>query len=131
MNTPLARFALHTIAAIALVFGLLSIFSGGRVLFGQPAAQEAAGNYMPFVVWFNFLAGFAYVAAASGLARRQPWAVRLSLGIAVATALVFLVFGVLALTGTPFEMRTVAAMTLRTLLWTGIAWLSSRQIYAH
>ncbi len=27
------------------------------------AARVAAGNFVPFVVWFNFLAGFVYVAA--------------------------------------------------------------------
>ena len=115
------------VAAVALVFGLATIVSGGRVLFGDEAARSAAGNYLPFVVWFNFLAGFAYVAAAAGLATRQAWAARLALFIAVATAVTFLVFGLFILTGTPFEMRTVAAMTLRTALWAGIAWFTCRR----
>jgi hypothetical protein len=49
------------------VFGALTIASGGRVLFVSEAARVATGNYVPFVVWFNFLAGFAYVAAGVGL----------------------------------------------------------------
>lgn len=126
MNQTYTRFALYVIAAIALIFGLTTIVSGGQVLFGGAAARAAAGNYMSFVVWFNFLAGFAYVAAAAGLATRQAWAARLALIIAVATALVFLVFGMFALTGTPFESRTVGAMALRTTLWAGIAWFARR-----
>lgn len=128
MNNKLSRLVLPGIAAVAFLFGLTSIFSGGQVLFGDQSVRVAAGNYMPFVVWFNFLAGFAYVAAAAGLARGRPWAASLSFGIAAATALAFVYFGLFVLIGAPFEMRTVGAMTLRTALWAGIAWFSSRQI---
>ncbi|MDP1605693.1 MAG: hypothetical protein Q8L93_03465 [Rhodocyclaceae bacterium] len=124
MNDKLSRFGLYAVAAIALVFGLATIVSGGKVLFGGEAARAAAGNYVPFVVWFNFLAGFAYVAAATGLATGQAWAAHLALAIAVATALVFLVFGLFVLGGAPFESRTIGAMTLRTALWAGIAWFA-------
>ncbi len=128
MNEQFSRFALYAIAAVALAFGLATIVSGGQILFGDQAAREAAGNYLPFVVWFNFLAGFAYVAAAVGLARGRPWATRLSLLIASATALAFLFFGLFVLIGVPFEIRTVGAMTLRTALWAGIAWFACRQV---
>lgn len=131
MNDTLSRYALYTIAGIALAFGLLTIVSGGQVLFGSEAAREAAGHYLPFVVWFNFLAGFAYVAAALGLATRQAWAAHLALVIAVATALVFFYFGLFILTGAQFEMRTVGAMSLRTALWAGIAWFARRRIGLH
>lgn len=124
----LSRFVLPGIAAVALVFGLATIISGGQILFGDEAAREAAGNVMPFVVGFNFLAGFAYVAAAAGLARGRPWAASLSFGIAAATAVTFFYFGLFVLTGTPFEMRTVGAMILRTALWAGIAWFACRQV---
>ncbi len=127
MNAKVSRFALMGTAVFALVFGLLTIYSGGQVIFGGTAAREAAGNYLPFVVWFNFIAGFVYVAASIGLLTAQRWAPRLALIIAAATILVFLAFGVLALTGSPFEMRTVGAMTLRTAVWVGVAWLACRQ----
>lgn len=116
------------VAAVAMVFGLATIASGGQVLFGDEAARRAAGNYLPFVVWFNFLAGFAYVAAAAGLAAQKAWAARLALIIAAATAAAFIVFGLLVLAGSPFEMRTVAAMTQRTALWAGIAWFVRKRI---
>jgi hypothetical protein len=113
---------------VAAGFGLLTIKEGGTILFGdQEAARDAAGNYMPSVVWFNFLAGFAYLAAAVGLARQRVWAARLALGIAATTGMMFVYFGLLALSGIPYELRTVAAMTLRTTLWAGIAWVASRQ----
>jgi len=52
-------------AAVATVFGLLTIVSGGRALFGG----VDMGAAVPFVLWFNFLAGFAYVLAGIGLWR--------------------------------------------------------------
>ena len=114
-------------ALVALAFGALTVFSGGRVLFGSEAARAAAGNYVPFVLLFNFLAGFAYVAAGVGLWRGRRWAVWLALGIAATTALVFAAFGVHIALGGAFEPRTVAAMTLRTAFWVAIAVAAQRR----
>ena len=116
------RLALRVAAAVAVLFGAATVASGGNVLFGTGAA--AAGAYVPFVVWFNFLAGFAYVAAGIGLWLHRRWAARLALAIAVLTAAVFAAFGWHVAVGGAFEARTVAAMTLRTLVWAGIAALA-------
>lgn len=112
-------------ALIAAVFGAATIFSGGRVLFGEGAA--GAGDYLPYIVWFNFLAGFAYVAAGIGLWLRQPWAAGMSLALALLTALSFAALGGHIAAGAAYEMRTVAATALRTGLWmaiAGLAWAS-------
>ena len=58
------------------------------------SARAAAGDYVPFVLWFNFLAGFAYIVAGAGLFLWRQWAVKLSLFIALATLLVFAAFGI-------------------------------------
>lgn len=113
-------------ALVAIAFGLLTIKAGGAILFGNDAARAAAGNYVPFVVWFNFLAGFAYVIAGGGLWARQRWAVWLSFLIAGATATAFAAFGAHVLSGGAYELRTVIAMTLRTLVWIAIAWVAYR-----
>ena len=115
------------VAVIALVFGLLTVKSAGGVLFFL-GPRILAGDYVPFVVWFNFLAGFAYVAAAVGLWRWERWAARLAAAIAILTLLVFAAFGLHVLTGGAFEMRTVGAMTLRLVLWTAIAIASCRRL---
>jgi len=109
------------VAVFAGVFGILSLISGGRVLFIDGAGREAAGDYVPFVVWFNFLAGPAYMAAAAGLALWRPWLTPLAFAIAVLTIAVFIAFGVHILTGGAYEARTVGALALRSLVWLGIA----------
>jgi len=54
--------ALKIAAGVAILFGLLSILSSGRALFGNEAARAAVEDAAPFVLWVNFIAGFAYVA---------------------------------------------------------------------
>lgn len=119
---------LWALSLVAVAFGLLTIKEGGTVLFGDQAAREAAGNYVPFVLWFNFLAGFAYVAAGVGLWLRQRWAAWLAIAIAAATAVTFVAFGLHVLTGGAFEPRTVVAMSLRTLIWVVIAVVAGRRL---
>jgi uncharacterized membrane protein (DUF2068 family) len=115
-------------AAVAVAFGLLTLREGGTVLFGSEAARLAAGAYVPFVLWFNFLAGFVYVIAGAGLWARRRWAVWLALSVAVGTAAVFAAFGIHMLLGGAFEMRTVAAMALRTTVWAVLYEYSSRRL---
>lgn len=114
------------VAIVAGLFGALTIFSGGMALFGPTAAQRAVGNAVPFVLIFNFMAGFAYVAAAVALWVRHPLARPLALAIGLATLAVFAAFGLAVLRGTPFEMRTVGAMILRAGFWLTIGLLLTR-----
>jgi len=128
MNASRADIRLKSVAVLAVLFGLLTVFSGGRTLFGGDAERLAAGAVVPFVLWFNFSAGFAYVACGLGLWGRRRWSVPLAVVIAVATAAVFAAFGVHAMGGGAYETRTVGAMALRTMLWAGIAWTAYRTI---
>ena len=122
---------MRVVSLIAIGFGLMTIWEGGAVLFVDGAARQAAGHYVPFVLWFNFLAGFAYIVAGVGLWMRRRWAARLAIVITVATALVFLAFGVHVALGGAWEQRTVVAMTLRTLVWAGIAAIAWRRSAAN
>lgn len=107
-------------ALFAILFGTLTIISGGSTLFNAEA-QQLAGNYVGFVLWFNFLAGFAYVIAGVGLWTLQRWSMWLSFSIAAATLIVFAAFGLHILSGGSYEMRTVAALSLRTIVWLTIS----------
>lgn len=121
------RWDLTIAAVIAVLFGLLTILSGGRALFGGAEARAAVGDAVPFVLWFNFLAGFAYVAAGVGLLLRWPWAARLSIAILIATILVMVAFGIHVLSNGAYEMRTVWAMGLRTIVWGVISGVAVRK----
>jgi hypothetical protein len=116
------------ITVIAVVFGLFTIKSGGSVIFVDGIAREDAGNYVPFVLWFNFLAGFVYLLAGAGLFMKKQWAAWASIFIVVATIVVFLLFGLHILNEGAYETRTVVAMSLRTVVWVLIAMVAYRNI---
>ncbi len=117
------------ISLFAVGFGLLTIKVGGTILLGDKAAVEAAGDYVPFVLWFNFVAGFVYVIAGAGLWMKQRWAAWLAITIAVATTLTFAAFGVHVYSEGVYEQRTVFAMGLRILIWVVIAVIAWRERY--
>ena len=109
------------LALVAIVFGIVTIIVGGKTLFGGTKVRIAAGNIVPFVLWFNFVAGFAYVIAGLGLFWWKRWAAQLSAAIAVATMDVFIAFGIHIFLGGMFEGRTVGAMIFRSAVWIAIA----------
>jgi len=115
------------LSLFAIGFGLLTLQEGGSVLFFDGEARQAAGHYVPFVLWFNFLAGFIYIVAGIGFLIGQRWACWIAITIAVATAFVFLAFAVHIFLGGAWEQRTAIAMTVRTFVWTAIAVLAWRR----
>lgn len=117
---------LRFLATMAIVFGVLTVFSGGRALFGGAEARAAVGNAVDFVLWFNFFAGFAYVLSGFGLWRRRRWAARAASLLALVTALVAGAFAVHVAGGGAYETRTVGALALRLLFWGVVAVVALR-----
>lgn len=113
----------HRIAGAAgIVFGLLTVASGARALFGG----ADMGTVVPFVLWFNFCAGFAYIVGGFLLLTSHRRALPVALAILIATVGVFVAFGARVLSGDAYEMRTLGAMTLRTVFWCGMVWAATR-----
>ena len=88
---------------------------GGDFIDSQ--ARQAAGAYVPFVVWFNFLAGFTYIIGGIGLFMRAEWSAWLAFAIAASTLVVFGLFLFHIYGGGAYETRTVAAMSIRSVTW--------------
>jgi hypothetical protein len=122
MNDRIRNRTVRIAAAVALIFGMLTILSGGRALFGD----ADMGAVVPFVLWFNFLAGFAYVVAGLGLWSGRRWSWLLSLAIFAATSIVAAAFMVHVMQGGAYEPRTVGALTVRLLTWAAIAAVAFR-----
>ena len=95
-------------------------------MFGSLESRADFGNIVPFVLWFNFLAGFVYIVAGAGLLLRRRWAVYTSLFVAVSTILVFVAFAVHVIGGGAFERRTIGALAIRSLFWVGVTIVSIR-----
>lgn len=118
---PHRTISIWGFAILAAVFGFMTIKSGGEVLFVGGEGHEAAGHYVPFVLWFNFIAGFVYIVAGIGVWLMRPWSAWLSLLLAAATFVIFAAFGLHILNGGEYEMRTVVVLSLRSAVWVMIA----------
>jgi hypothetical protein len=121
-----AKRTVNWMAVAAIVFGGVTVLTGGRALFGSLESRADFGNTVPFVLWFNFLVGFVYIVAGAGLLLCRRWAVYTSLFVAVSTILVFVAFGVHVIGGGAFERRTIGALTIRSLFWVAVTILSIR-----
>ena len=110
-----------------MVFGTVTILSGGAALFGGPSVKAMFGDVVTLVLWFNFASGFAYVLAGLGLLTRKRWSAWLSTAIALSIVSVFLLLWIHIAIGGAYEMRTVGAMAFRAALWMIISWIAIRQ----
>ncbi len=113
---------LPVIAIFGIVFGLVTLKAGANALFGDGSSHD--GPIVPFVVWFNFVAGFGYVAAGVGLLLKKRWGERFALALAVATLMVFAMFAAHVASGGQYATRTVGALTIRAGFWVAAAWIA-------
>ena len=111
--TMKTSLTLRIFAGIAVLFGILTINSGGQVLFGDEATRANTGQVIAFVLWFNFCAGFAYVLAGIGLWFGMRWASLVAIVLAITTALLAVGLLVYIFLGGGYEMHTLVAMALR------------------
>lgn len=130
MNRPLYLTIIQWVLALAAaLFGLLTIFSGGRVLLDSDPGYTV---FRPLLI-FNTTMGVAYVAAGI-IAWRS-----LDLGKVAAAMIFVLNFLVLAAiifyyaAGGDVAIASLRAMTFRTVVWfvlfllfLGLAWISHR-----
>ena len=108
---------------LAIVFGLATVAEGGSVLLGSRSATAAAGNFVPLVLWVNFLSGFFYVLAGTGIVMVPPSGLFLTRGLAVVLLVLFGYFIFYVLLGGAWETRTLGAMILRLSFWAAVALL--------
>ncbi|RYC26351.1 hypothetical protein EUU22_01845 [Ciceribacter ferrooxidans] len=109
---------------VAVLFGIATVISGGSNILTLWQAPGSALKIVPFVLFFNFAAGFAYVAAGIGMILKRRWARTLAIAIAAANVLVLAGLAIWILSDRPYEMRTVVAMSFRTVFWLAAAILS-------
>ncbi len=127
-NTNNRTTGIWIVSFVAIIFGLMTLKEGGLVLFGPQEYEQQAGNYVAFVLWFNFIAGFFYIVAGVCLFLQKQVGIRLAIIIALSTVIVFVAFAVHIFSGGEFETRTLIAMSLRSLVWIGIAVFSFKKL---
>ncbi len=121
MSAWVSKTVIKVLGGIAILFGIVPLISGGNALFVLHEIAKPTANIVPFVLYFNFAAGFAYIVAGAGLILLRPWSPSFAVAIALATTVVFAGLGAWILAGNAYEMRTVVAMSLRAAFWWGVS----------
>ncbi len=108
----------HRISAlVAIIIGLLSIIEGGSVLLGL---ETKPYTVLPWLVWYNVVLGFVSVAAGVGLWMNRAWGYTSATTIVALHFLVLMILVILYSFRQPVALHSIAAMTVRSLVWAGI-----------
>jgi hypothetical protein len=112
-------------AVLASVLGLLSIKEGGGVLLGITTKTYTV---LPWLVWYNVVAGFLSVLCGRGLWLGRTWADKLADTIVTLHGLVLLNLIVLFAFHEAVAKTSIMAMLFRTVVWIGILMLTRWKI---
>lgn len=122
------KFTFTILVALLLIFALLTIFMTNSVIFDLFGIREKEGNFVPFVVWANWLCGFLYLAATYGLAKKREWTIQV-LSIALAVLIIAFIGLILHIyNGGIYETKTIGAMLFRIAVTLAFAFLSRNAI---
>ena len=107
------------------VFGLVSLFMTGSIIFDLFEIRAKADNFIPFIIYTNFVCSFIYLFASYGLITKNKLTT-ICLFIAVAILIIAYVGLILYInSGGAYQTRTVIVMLFRiavTIIFAGIAW---------
>ncbi|SDE45487.1 hypothetical protein SAMN05421636_105134 [Pricia antarctica] len=109
---------------ILTAFALLTLFLSSSVIFDWFGIRAKEGNYVPMVVWVNFISSMLYLIAAYGLLKLKKWTVKPLL------VSVFILIGAMVGlyahidAGGLYETKTIGALFIRTALTLGFSFMA-------
>lgn len=104
---------LKILSIVLLLFALLTLFLSGSVIFDLFGIREKEGNYVPFVVWANFISSLLYLVAAYGLLKVKKWSAWLLFISVFILVAAFIGLKSHINSGGFYETKTVGAMIFR------------------
>ena len=110
------------------LFGLVTLFMSSAVIFDWLGIREKEGNFVPAVVWANWLCGFLYLICAyavfkNSLRAKIPLIIALFILIAAYLYLIIHISN-----GGLYETKTVGAMAFR-IVFTALYLFTTIKIY--
>lgn len=104
---------LKILTGLLLLFALLTLLLSSSVIFDWLGIRAKEGNYVPFVVWANFISSLLYLTAAYGLLKIKKWSIWLLAISAVILVAAFIGLKIHISEGGLYEAKTVNAMIFR------------------
>ena len=108
-------------AAVLAIFGLATLFASGAILPDLFDVRETQGNYVPFIVFTNFLVSLLYLMAAYGFVKNKFLALSLLLASLVILIVAFAGLWVHIWSGGLYQTKTIGAMAFRIIVTLGFA----------
>lgn len=110
------KILLYAISLVLIAFAGSTLFMSSSVIFDWFGIREKEGDYVPFIVWTNFIAGFLYLIVAYGFLTTKRWTFWILAGtiLLLMLALIFLLLYINR--GGVYEMKTLGAMGFRIIL---------------
>ena len=107
------KILIYAISIVLIAFAVSTLFMSSSVIFDWFGIREKEGNYVPFIVWTNFIAGFLYLIAAFGFLTSKRWTFWV-LAITILLLIIALIFLLVYINGGGVhEMKTPSAMGFR------------------
>lgn len=103
----------YVVAIVLIAFALVTVFMSSSVIFDWFGIREKEGDYVPFIVWTNFIAGFIYLISAYGFLKAKKWTFWVLIGTAIFLVTALIILGLYIDAGGVFELKTVGAMGFR------------------
>ena len=119
------NFIRVSIALFIGIFGLITLYLSGSVIFDLFGMREKQGDYVLFVIFANFICGFLYIIGSLGLLKQKAWTKKVFLYALIILLLTFFSFIIYVKTGGIHKTDTFRALALRT-TFTMIALLASK-----
>ena len=129
MNQPAyLKISQKALALLAVLFGMVTIFAGGRVLAGTNPGYVV---FLPLLI-YNTLMAFGYVGVGIVAWRNLTFGRNGAFAIFALNLFVLAAIGIAYAAGEAVAKDSLGAMTLRTVVWlaifSGLWWLSRRKI---
>jgi uncharacterized membrane protein len=83
------------VAILIIIFGLITLYLSGSVIFDLFGMREKQGNYVFFVILTNFICGFIYLIGGYELLKKNANSIKLfatALGLLIVTYIGFIIY---------------------------------------
>lgn len=106
-------------AATLAIFGLATLFASSAILLDLFGVREAEGNYVPFIVYTNFIVSLLYLVAVYGFLKNKFLALCLLIASLVILIVALAGLWVHIWSGGLYEIKTIGAMAFRIIVTFG------------
>ncbi len=121
----------YLLATILAAFGFITFFLSSSLIFDLFGIRAKQGNYVPIVVWANFISSIFYLFSAYGFVRNRKWTSKLLKMTSALLIAAFAGFIIHVSNGGIYETKTIGAMIFRIAITLGFAILANYTINKH